>query len=160
MSVLVVYYSQRGHTRKLAQSIAQGLKADIEEILDTDKRAGCGGYLRSGFQSLFGKTTRLEPTQKDPHDYDLVIVGSPIWGTLSAPVQTYLKQNAGRFKRVACFVSHGGSGEQKAFQTVRRLSGREPLATLEVKEREFKSDVALRKIETFVRQLDVAGIAV
>jgi flavodoxin len=38
--ILVVYYSRTGMTKKLANSIANLLFADIEEIVDTKNRSG------------------------------------------------------------------------------------------------------------------------
>src|SRR5262245_20444151 len=46
--VLVTYYSRSGHTRRLAERIAQVLGADLEPIVDQRPRAGLLGYLRSG----------------------------------------------------------------------------------------------------------------
>ena len=47
MKVLVVYYSRTGNTRFVAETIAQSLEADIEEIKDRKNRMGIFGFLRA-----------------------------------------------------------------------------------------------------------------
>jgi flavodoxin len=159
MPVLVVYYSRTGNTRRVAEAIADKLHADIEVLRDTDERRGVAGFLRSGFQVISGKRARLEPVTSDLLEYDLVVIGSPIWGSLSVPVRTYLEDHRGRFKRVGFFVTHGGSGEEKAFRVMRRLTGREPLATLEVKESELVSGAWAGKVSAFAGELDSVEVA-
>jgi flavodoxin len=86
MNAPVVFYSRDGATRKAAQAIAEALQCDIEEIIDTRKRHGFIGYMRSGFEAKFKKLTVLEETKKDPTTYDLIIVGTPIWASsVSSP---------------------------------------------------------------------------
>ncbi|MEM3692877.1 MAG: hypothetical protein QXI39_02505 [Candidatus Bathyarchaeia archaeon] len=49
MKTLVVYYSRTGNTRKVAESIAQILGSDIEEVLDERKRTGVWVGLGQGW---------------------------------------------------------------------------------------------------------------
>ena len=48
MKTIVVYYSRTGNTRKVAEELADTLKCDIEQIIDTQKRSDVLGFLRSG----------------------------------------------------------------------------------------------------------------
>ena len=157
MSVLVVYYSRTGNTRRVGQQIVAGLGADFEEIRTIDDLSGGLGWWKAGFRALIGRREPIQPAARDPSDYDLVIVGSPIWMKLTPPVRAYLRANEGRFKRVAFFVTHGGSGEKKAFAEMAALTGREPLATLEVKEAELASRAWAEKVDRFVVELARAG---
>jgi flavodoxin len=159
MSVLVVYYSRTGNTRKVAQQIVAGLDADFEEIRTVDDLRGGIGWWKAGFRALIGRPEAIEPAAKDPSAYDLVVIGSPIWMKLTPPVRTYLKCNAGRFQRAAFFVTHGGSGENKAFAEMSRLTGCAPVATLEVKEAELASGAWLGKVDAFVATLQTARSA-
>jgi flavodoxin len=154
MKALVVYYSRSGNTREVAQSIAQEMQCDIEEIHDTQNRSGLIGWLKSAYQANRGKLTTIEPLEKDPSDYDLVVVGTPIWaGFPAVPVKTYLIENKDKFKDVAFFATYGGSGFPKAIRTMSEASGKEPVQKLGIKTDEIKNKTCDCKIDPFVRDL-------
>ena len=141
-AVLLVYYSRSGHTRRLAEQIAEHCGADIEEIVDRVGRRGVLGYLRSMFEALLRIPAPIEPNLRSPRNYDTVIVGSPVWaGQVPSPVRSYLRRNRGRFRRVAFFCSHRGSGYRRVLQHLATLSGRGAVATLALAE----TDVAQRR---------------
>ena len=141
-STLLVYYSRSGHTQKLAEQIAEQCGADIEQIVDSVGRRGVLGYLRSLFEAVLHICTPIEPNQRSPRNYDTVIVGSPVWaGQVCSPVRSYLRRNRGRFRRVAFFCSHRGSGYRRVLRDLATLSGRAEVATLALAE----ADVAQRR---------------
>ena len=91
MKTLVVYYSRSNVTRKIAEMIREKLDCDIEEITDAGKYGGKIGYMKGGFDATTGKTTKINEITKNPSDYDLVIVGTPIWASnMATPVYSYL----------------------------------------------------------------------
>jgi flavodoxin len=154
MKTLVVYYSRSGNTREVAQSIAQEMQCDIEEIHDTQNRSGLIGWLKSAYQANRGKLTTIGPLEKDPLDYDLIVVGTPIWaGFPAVPVKTYLIENKDKFKNVAFFATYGGSGFPKAVRTMGEASGKEPVQKLGIKTDEIKNKTCDCKIDPFVRDL-------
>jgi len=103
MKTLVVFYSQSGATRRVAQEVAKALNADVDEVIDKKSRKGVLGFLRAGYDATRGKTTEIE-FEKDPYDYDLVIVGTPIWnGRVTPAIRTYLLRNREKIKNVAFF---------------------------------------------------------
>jgi len=117
MKTLIVYYSRTGATKKLAGFLAEKLGAESEEIKDTVKRAGVTGYLLAGRDASLRRLTKLETIKNNPADFDLVIIGTPIWAfNMSAPIRTYLTEQKDKFKRVAFFCTMGGSGDEKAFK--------------------------------------------
>lgn len=106
---LVVYYTRGGNTRFIAETIAAEIGADIEEVIDLKKRSGILGYLSGGRDAMQGKETEISPTIKSPVDYELIVVGGPIWAGKPAPaITTYLKKNDLSGKKVAVFFSQGG----------------------------------------------------
>ena len=118
MKSLVVFYSRTGNARFVAQTVAAEVGADIEEVIDLKKRSGIIGYLGGGSDARRGKETLLGPTQKSPADYDLVIVGTPIWGGRPTPaITTWLKKNNLSGKKVAVFFVQGGKRPQGIEQT-------------------------------------------
>jgi len=111
MKTLVVYYSRSGTTRTVAKQLAQLLDADVEEIQDSSSRKGPIGFMRSGYQALNERKASIGKPVRNPGDYDVVIVGTPIWaGRVSSPVRTYLEQARGNVRSGAFFYT-SGSGE-------------------------------------------------
>ncbi len=154
MKTLLVYYSRTGNTRDVASKIAGEMECDVEEIRDTQKRSGIIGTLKSVYQALRETDTVLEPYSRDPADYDLVIIGTPVWaGKPSVPVSTYLKENRSKIKKAAFFCTYGGTGEEGTFRRMAEILESEPLQTMAITEKEMKEGTCDCKIEPFVREL-------
>ena len=155
MKPLVVYFSRTGTTKKVAEAIAQALACDIEELVDTQKRSGLGGWLRSGKQATKEELTTLQPLKKDLAMYDLIIVGGPVWaGKVSVPVRSFLVQNKDKMKEVAFFFTSGGKENgPKIFPAMEQLGGKGPKATLGCPTVEVKKDQHKEKVQAFVKAL-------
>ena len=152
--ILVACYSRTQTTKKLAEELAQKLGADIEEIKDTVDRSGGMGYLLSGKDATLRKLTTLEKTEKNPREYDLVIIGTPIWSwNMSVPIRTYHTEHKGEFPKVAFFCTMGGSGEKRAFAEMSEIIGKKPVATLAMKTVEVVKATAREKIDSFIARL-------
>ena len=113
MKSLVVYYSRTGNARYVAQIIVSQIGSDIEEVIDLKKRGGVLGFLSGGKDARNGKETEISPSTKSPADYDLIVVGTPIWAGKPTPaILTYLKKNDLSGKKVAVFFTQGGKKPQ------------------------------------------------
>lgn len=148
MSILVAYYSRTNVTKKVAESIANQLDADIEEIVPKVKYDGKIGYMRGGKDAISEKIIDLDSLKYNPADYDLIYLGTPVWaGRAATPVISYIKQNEGRFNDVKFFVTAGGSGFEGTIEQLCKYVGKVPLKTLslttkQVKRDEFKDELA------------------
>ena len=122
MKTLVVYYSRTGKTKFVAEKVASELKADIEEVVDLKNRSGRFGFLKAGYDATRGNETKIEETQKSPSDFELIVIGTPVWnGRPSSAIATYLKQNDFAGKKVAVFCTNEGMGEEKAVERTKAL---------------------------------------
>ncbi|MEM4245814.1 MAG: flavodoxin [Candidatus Bathyarchaeia archaeon] len=154
--ILVAFYSMTGNTRLISEAIAGSLDADVEEIREKESRAGILGFLRSGYEAIFKKLPHIEPIGKNPGDYDLTIIGSPVWaGRLSSPVRSYMSSYCSKVRKVAFFTTCG-IGSDKIFKQMEEISS-SPIATLEVKEEEIASGNYMRKIEEFTGKLKLGS---
>jgi len=152
MRILVVYYSLTGNTKKIGEEITKRLNAEIEEIIDKKKRTGFLGFLRSGYEALFKRMTDIETTSKNHNEYDLIIVGSPVWaGSLSSPVRTYLSLYKDKMKNLAFFATYGMS-QGKVFKQMEEIS-KSPIKTFGISEKEIKSGVYSGRVEEFTKEL-------
>ena len=148
MRVLVAFYSRTGNTRRVGSEIAKILKADIDEVIDKTDRSGIKGWLGGGKDAFFKNPTFIH-FKKDPANYDLVIIGTPVWAATQAPaIRTYLTEH--KLKSVAFFCTFGGS-EGKTFSEMEILS-KKPVATLGLVDRKINSEESRLKIKKFCRE--------
>ncbi len=113
MKSLIVYYSSSGNTKFIAQSIADELKADIAELEPKKQLNATGaGYVYWGLRQLLVRNDRkVKPLPKNISNYDLIIIGTPVWSfTMTPPIRNFLKNNSFSGKKVALFCC---DGEQK-----------------------------------------------
>lgn len=122
MSSLVVYYSRSGKTKVVAEKIAEVLNSDNEEIVDLKDRKGWIGFLKSGFDATIGRETRIAEMKKSGNDYDLVVMGTPIWNSRPTPaIRTYINQNDFSERNVAIFCTCEGMGQDKIIRRIKAL---------------------------------------
>lgn len=118
MKSLVVYYSRTGNAKFVAETVAAEMGSDIEEIVDLKKREGKLGWMSAGRDATGGRETLIKPTTKVPADYDLIIVGTPVWAWRpSAAIKTYLGKNDLSGKKVALFFTMDNALRQAVEKT-------------------------------------------
>jgi flavodoxin len=151
---LVVYYSRTGNARFVAQTIAAEIGADLEEIVDLKKRSGILGYLSGGSDARRGRETQISPTKKSPADYDLIIVGSPVWAARPVPaVTTYLRKNDLSDKKVAVFFAQGGKKPTGFEQAKALMSNSECIGELSLTNPSSKKEESERQITEWCKAL-------
>lgn len=148
--ILVIYYSRTGNTRKVAEEIAGNLKADLCEIKTKSRYKGIFGYIRAGFQAVFNKKPGIS-LDKNSHNYDLIIIGTPNWGSrMASPVRSFMSNR--EFKKVAFFCTQGGSGAEKLLDGMEKLT-KKPIAKFFVNERDIKDNSYKQKVSEFCRRI-------
>lgn len=154
MKTLIVYYSRSGNTRGATNLISDPLDCDVEELIDTKSRSGPLGFIRAGRDATGRKLTTLEAIKNDPSEYDLVVIGTPLWGGNMTPaVRTYITENSDKFKKVAFFSTAGSSDSTKLFNEMEEIINQTPIATLSIIGAEVKSGEYKTKIEKFVNEI-------
>ncbi|MBW2989087.1 flavodoxin [Candidatus Woesearchaeota archaeon] len=152
MKTLVAYYSRTGKTKKAALDIAKEMGADIDEIKDRKKR-GVIGIIAGCIQGIKKKPSEVI-FSKDPKKYGLVILGGPVWGhSLIPPLRGYMEKNKGRIKKLAFFMTCGGSPGK----TLKHLSDiKKPIADTVFIDRNIKAGKHKEKMKGFVKKLKAA----
>lgn len=131
--VLIVFFSMGGHTRRLAEEIRSATGADIEEIIEQRPRHGAWGMLRALSDASLQRKSGVLAAKHNPADYDLLVLGGPIWAShLAAPVRTFAEQFGSRARRVAFFCTEGKQGADTAFAELEKLCQHKPMAALAV----------------------------
>jgi menaquinone-dependent protoporphyrinogen IX oxidase len=150
---LVAFYSRTGTTRRMARSIAATLDADLEDIVDVDPREGLRGYMRSSLDAMLGRDAVIGRAKLNPADYDLVVVGSPVWNaSVSSPVRAFLNRHRHALDRLALFCTCDTTGGGRAIEQMERVARKTATAALVLRAEDAIRDVATRKIERFADQ--------
>ena len=161
MNALVVFYSKTGHTKAVAERIARELGADIahevgadiEGIVEAGRRAGA---VRAVLAALLGRKPHIAPLKRSPGDYDLVIIGTPVWGGGPAPaVCEFLSTAALDDVPVAWFCTFGGSGDEATFEMMQKIApSARVLAQVALSHADRKNTAAAeKKISSFCSEI-------
>ena len=110
---LVLYYSQTGTTKMVAEAIQQALGADIEEIVVTDPydpdfnatiARGQKEMAEDNYPAIQSLASKLQ-------DYDVIFLGYPVWfGTYANPIETLLRTEDFSGRKVVPFCTFGSGG--------------------------------------------------
>lgn len=111
MKTLIVYYSWSGHTRRVAERLHKEKGWDMAEIRTVR-------LYPDSYQAVVAEGKRqqeehilpaLEPLSKDLHQYDTIVLGTPVWWYTMAPaVRAFLKENHLAGKSLCPFATHEG----------------------------------------------------
>jgi hypothetical protein len=126
MKTCVVYYSRSGNCRYLAGELANKVQSDtLVELVEKENRKGFFGFMKSGFQGVTGKASRLEG---DPWGEtgacDRIYLVGPIWAGNTCPaVNAFLAKADLADKEVVAITLQADQKMEKAgvvFDGVRR----------------------------------------
>lgn len=127
---LVLYYSQNGATKAVAQAIASALDADIEAVVPVEPYDGdfAATIARCQEEMKAGVLPEIEPIKADLAAYDVVFIGYPVWfGTMAPPVTALVSAIDLAGKKVVPFCTFGSGGLDSS---VKDLSAKQPDATI------------------------------
>ncbi|MCL2293532.1 MAG: flavodoxin [Spirochaetes bacterium] len=154
MKTLIVYYSFEGNCAFIAEKIKAAISernfssqkttwGEIPETTllrlipegDEKKRTKVGGFFWATQQMFFAKKPRLKPFSVDISDYDLIILGTPVWAWSYAPAMaSFLTAAKITGKKIALFCCHGG-GKGKTMQKLKSaLAGNNFAGEIDFKE--------------------------
>lgn len=157
MKKAVVFYSLSGNTQAAAKEIAEGIGVDLIELklvkpfpTEKSKQLALGGM-----QAMFGMKPSIQELSKNIKEYDVLILGTPIWaGTIAAPVHSFLNKYQVLDKIVAVFTFSGGGDNKRC---IAKLSKRLPRLKVEVALANRDSDLAIHnadKIHHFIKEVE------
>jgi len=157
--ILVVYFSSRNATKRVAEDIAAVLQADIERIVENKTRKwGFFGFMLAGAASSFRMASPIVPPARDPASYEAVVVCTPIWAwNMTPPMRSWLRLNKGKLPRLTAYVTVSGNTDpDKVASAMAKESGRTPIAVAGFVDRDFEDGnrpLYLGKIRSIVDRL-------
>lgn len=114
---IVIYYSQSGATKTVAEELASQLNCDIAAIeavnpYDGDYPSTIARWMEEKKDSV---KVELKPLAVNLDEYDSIFLGFPIWGgTYALPIASFLEDNNLDGKEVVTFATFGSGGIEKA----------------------------------------------
>lgn len=114
---LVLYYSQTGATKAVAETLQSQLGADIAcieavEPYDADYAATIARWRKEHDEGI---KVAVKPLAVDLNRYDTIFLGFPVWGgTCASPMETFLADNSLAGKTVVTFATFGSGGIDSA----------------------------------------------
>lgn len=112
-STLVLYFSQTGATKAVAEELQKQLGCNIASIEPTNPYEGDYGSTIQRWRTELesGTKVELQPLKVDLSDYSTIFLGAPIWGgTYAIPMASFLADNSLEGKRVVTFATFGSGG--------------------------------------------------
>jgi len=152
MKTLIVYYSRYGNTKKIAHAISKNFHSNIEEIQDMKDRSKLVNWFMSASNEELKTPTKIKTPEKNPSDYNLVIIGTPIWDGITPAIKEYLKMYKSKFKKVAFFSTFGASADD-AFYKMEKIINKKPIATLGVQDRQITKKEYKNRVKEFCAEI-------
>ena len=120
---LVLYYSQTGTTKTVAEELQKQLGADIERIEAVKPYSGDfqATIQRGGEELRNGTVPEITPIKSNLAKYEVIFIGYPIWfGTYAMPIATLVKQNEFAGKTIVPFCTFGSGGLNTSTDALRK----------------------------------------
>lgn len=122
MKTLVVYYSLEGNTKEAAAKIAGKINADLLQLIPEKEipTEGFKKFMQGGGMATFGLGTKLKPMDKNPADYDQILLGTPIWAGKTPPaINQFFKTYKCYEKIVGVFTLSGSGNNQNCIEKLK-----------------------------------------
>ena len=155
MKTAIVYYSMHGNVRYVAEKVAKELGADLIELKPVKAYPDKGAmqFIWGGSAVTFKKKPDLEPYTFNASEYDLVIIGTPVWASnFTPPLRTFFEDNDLTGKKIAVIATSAGGDSSKCLQAVKEATKADALAaTLSLTDpKDRPSDDVEKKIGEFI----------
>lgn len=114
-NALVIYYSLEGYTKKVSEIIAKEINADTLELktqkeIKVENVSKLSKYFWGGKQVMTKEKPALLPFDKNPDEYELIFIGTPVWAfTFTPAIRTFFSEIKLKNKKIVLFCTDEGS---------------------------------------------------
>ena len=110
MKICIIYHSETGNTRHVAQHLSSAFDSKLVEINDIASHSQLTKFLVWCKMARGEELTKTEPESVDVSEYDLIVFGSPVWAFKPTPaIHTAIAGLKGCMgKPAVAFSTHGG----------------------------------------------------
>lgn len=151
MKNLIVYYSLNGANERVAMKLKEIVNCDVEKIIEPVNRHGFIMFIRSGYEAITRKMTRIEPLNKEIKDFDRIILVSPVWaGRLPPSTRTFLVEYKADLKDlVFVSVSSNGDGNKNILSDIEEIHGKKLDNHMLLTEKESRTSSYILRLKEF-----------
>lgn len=126
MKTLIAYFSLSGNTEWLAKEIGNQMETvDYHQIELASPKPAKGNWavFWYGFKTIFNFSMKIKPDQIDVSQYDLVLIGMPVWtDKVPPPVGAFIKRHSAGLATTSIGIfSTYGDNYKSFFENVQRL---------------------------------------
>ncbi|MDP8259790.1 MAG: flavodoxin domain-containing protein [Candidatus Gygaella obscura] len=119
MKSAICFYSFSGNTKAVAKVLKEALsqKGNVD-LIELKPKNGSKNFFIQGMEGFTKKIIDILPVRQDFSEYDLVVIGSPVWAFGPTPtVRAFLKNISGlNNKQAIVFVTSRRIGDQRALK--------------------------------------------
>lgn len=111
--ILVLYYSQTGATKSVAEEIQKQLDADIDSVIVENPYDKDFGATIARCQEEMKNNTlpKIKDLNVDLDKYDVIFLGYPVWfGTYARPISALVNNPKLSTKKIITFATFGSGG--------------------------------------------------
>ena len=114
MKKCILYYSKSGNTEYAAKYLAGKIDAAIIKLVEKKNRNGIFGFIKSGFQAINKKSSKLGGNPwEDIKDYDEIYFMTPIWASNGTPAfNAFMEEMDLNGKRIHVVTLQADSGKK------------------------------------------------
>lgn len=123
MKKVIVYFSQSGNTKCIAEIIKKHENCDIMEIITETPYVKEYNKLIEVAKEEINQGYKPPIENIDVSGYDIIYLGTPNWwSTIAPPVSTFLTENNLEGKTIIPFITHGGGGNGTIEKDIKLLA--------------------------------------
>ncbi|MCP1662694.1 MAG: ArsR family transcriptional regulator [Methanocalculus sp. MSAO_Arc1] len=122
MRTICIYHSQTGNTHFVMEELAGMTGAGCVRVVDRARYGKATIFLLGVPRALSGSIATVDPTEIDVQDYDLVILGTPVWAGRPTPAARAMIEgilNGSEKKVLVVCTSRGEPGDTAAIMAER-----------------------------------------
>lgn len=160
MKSIIIYYSNNGKTKIVAETIAEKLNTDIIGIEDKKERHGLRNKFKSSVDVLKEKKTEISPNKIDLTEYDTVYFGTPVWYGKPTPAIMSIIDNCDlKDKDVVLFATMKGAS---AIATLKKMEkkvearGGQVIEKFSIKTKRKSNKKIIRDSEVIAKLIDLS----
>jgi flavodoxin len=158
MKICIIYHSESGNTRHVAQHLASACDAHLVEISD------CTPYMKLTRFLVWCKKARgeekaeIEPAATDVSGYDLIVFGSPVWAFKPTPaIHAAIHTLRGcEGKKAIAFSTNGGRPGQtdETFRKWIESRGMKLVAVTGIHQNDIENEKKTKEIVSLIKSMN------
>lgn len=160
MERIILYYSDGGKTKVVAETLAINLRCDICQIKDMKKRDGIMNRFSSTIDAFRESKTEIYPPALDLEEYDTIYIGTPTWANNPTPaIITLIDRCDLRGKDIVLFTTTSTSDGESALEKMEmkvRARGARVVQQFSVKTKDKSLAQLQRDTDSLFVTLDLA----